>query len=75
MGRVHVAREVFGCRVLWSYDPAFGHMASIMARDDGGGGGLLGESDTRCGVIEYVPIELREREGWAMGARTVAGGR
>lgn len=50
-------------------------MASIMARDDGGGGGLLGESDTRCGVIEYAPIELREQEGWAMGARTVAGGR
>ena len=73
MGRVHVAREVYGCRVLWSYDPALGRMTSIMASDDGGG--RWAPRRQRGGVVEHAPIELREREGWAVGARTVATGR
>jgi hypothetical protein len=36
MGRIHVL-GVHGCHVLWSYDPALGHMVE-------GGLGFLGES-------------------------------
>jgi hypothetical protein len=41
---VYVAREDYGCRVLCPYDPALGHVASMMVNGDGGdGGGAVGK--------------------------------
>ena len=40
----YVAWEDYGCRVLCPYDPALGHVASMMANDgDGGDGGAVGK--------------------------------
>ena len=39
--RVYVAREDYGCSVLCPYDPALGHVRSMMA-NDGDGDGMVG---------------------------------